>query len=140
MKVKRIGATLGVGFALLLTAACQPPATAPSASHPEYGCGPALAYLATHAAPGYVSYCLHDAGPGHAAITCRNAPPTCPAHSTVIYIAVPCQASYLNEAANSNWLATHPQSGSIPADVIDPYGPCNGLPGIGWWPPGTVLP
>ena len=82
----------------------------------RYGCGAALAYLRTHAAPGFRFQCPGYAW-GHQGMTCANHPPQCPGER-IIAIAIPCRAAYMNEASNS-WvmlgLRHHP---------IDPYGSC----------------
>ena len=85
-----------------------------------YGCGAAIAYLEAHANPTYTIEC-----PGYAygreAMTCSYTAPECP-DSSVIAIADPCPAAYMNEAVNSN-------SGG---EQIDPYGDCQdsvNLPG-----------
>jgi len=93
------------------------PQTASSSSAGGYGCGPALSYLATHAAPGFRFECPGWAD-GHQAMTCMNVPGVC-AGSDVIAISTPCAAAYMNEASNS-WVL----SGKSDAP-IDPYGYCS---------------
>lgn len=100
------------------------PATgAPAASTPAapggygYGCAAALAYLAGHAAPGFVSSCPHYAG-GHQATTICTGAPACQPGTEFIWIADPCPAAYMNEASNS-WVLIG-QSDS----PWDPYGYC----------------
>jgi hypothetical protein len=101
-----------------------PPASAPAAS-PGYGCGPALAYLASHEAPGFTSSCP---GPndGHQATTTAyysNGEVT-----GTIGIEVPCPAAYMNEAHNSWVLRSRYLGTPIPdglGDTIDPYGYCH---------------
>jgi hypothetical protein len=79
-------------------------------------CGPALAYLSAHAAPGFTFQCPGYAD-GHQAMTCVNHAPEC-AGKLIIAIAVPCPAAYMNEASNS-WVLTGQRS-----TPIDPYGHC----------------
>jgi hypothetical protein len=83
----------------------------------SYGCGAALAYLSAHAAPGFSFECPGYAD-GHQAMTCENIPGLCPGTS-VIAIAVPCAAAYMNEASNS-WVLTGKSDAPI-----DPYGYCS---------------
>lgn len=82
-----------------------------------YGCADALAYLRTHAAPGFTFECPGYAF-GHQAMTCYNNPPYCPEGVRIIAIAVPCAAAYMNEASNSWVLLGRRQA------PIDPYGYC----------------
>ena len=79
------------------------------------GCGPALAYLAAYAAPGFKLVCPGDSQ-GHQATTCISAYPCAPGEKMII-ITVPCAAAYMNEAHNS-WAV---QDGG----TIDPYGYCH---------------
>jgi hypothetical protein len=90
---------------------------APAAVPDGYGCGPALAYLAAHAAPGYRLECPGYAF-GNQAMTCAYHAPQCP-DEKIIAIAVPCPAAYMNEASNS-WVIDGRRSGPI-----DPYGYCH---------------
>jgi hypothetical protein len=92
--------------------------TTSSANEGSYGCGAALAYLSSHAAPGFSFECPGYAD-GHQAMTCENIPGLCPG-TKVIAISVPCAAAYMNEASNS-WVL----SGESDAP-IDPYGYCSG--------------
>jgi hypothetical protein len=102
------------------TTTAAPPATAsPSAAAAPssgWGCGPAVAYLNAHAAPGFTVECPGDAF-GHEAMTCFNIAGYCP-DAKVIAIADPCPAAYMNEASNS-WVVTG--KSDVP---IDPYGTC----------------
>jgi hypothetical protein len=82
-----------------------------------YGCGPALAYLRTNAAPGFELQCPGNAY-GHQAMTCVNTAPQCPSRQ-VIAIHVPCPAAYMNEASNS-WVLL-----GLRHTRIDPYGYCH---------------
>lgn len=103
---------------------------APAASAPT-GCAAALAYLAAHAAPGFVSYCPHDAG-GNAAETV--VPPQAVTNPAVvhgmIYIAdTNCAIAYMNEASNSHGQLVPDANGSgkyhwVFPVPFDPYGRC----------------
>jgi hypothetical protein len=97
-----------------------PPATSPSlparGEASAYGCGPALAYLAAYAAPGFTFECPGPAL-GHQAMTCISEPGICD-NERLISIADPCAAAYMNEASNS-WVLTGASSAPI-----DPYGAC----------------
>ena len=73
-----------------------------------------MAYLSTHAAPGYQLVCPGYAE-GHEAMTCDSWASICPGAKEIV-IADPCPVAYMNEASNSlvfEHLATAP---------IDPYG------------------
>lgn len=77
-----------------------PPSTpAPATSASGYGCAAALAYLSTHAAPGYQLVCPGYAL-GHEAMTCNNWPTVCPGQKEIV-ISDPCPVAYMNEASNS---------------------------------------
>jgi len=80
------------------------------------GCAAALAYLASHAAPGFRFECPGYAL-GHQAMTCVDVPGVCSGQK-VIAIAVACPASWMNEASNS-WVLT-----GMSSRPIDPYGHC----------------
>jgi hypothetical protein len=99
------------------TAHLRTGAAVSSSSSSGYGCGPALAYLRSHAAPGFRFQCPGNAW-GHQAMTCANHAPQCPG-SRIIAIAVPCRASYMNEASNS-WVML-----GLRHTAIDPYGYCH---------------
>jgi len=105
----------------------QAPAGSDVASRPAAtvnypsGCGAALAYLAAHAAPGFISLCPHADGGYQATTTCVGAP-QCEQGTAFIWIADPCPAAYMNEASNS-WVLVGRSSARI-----DPYGYC-GEPG-----------
>ncbi|HET7522757.1 MAG TPA: hypothetical protein VFJ79_01295 [Acidimicrobiales bacterium] len=92
-----------------------PSVQSPSAS--GYGCGPALAYLAAHSAPGFHFECP-GYSLGHQAMTCIDIPGVC-AGEKLIVISVPCRAAYMNEAANS-WSVQ-----GLSNTPIDPYGYCH---------------
>ena len=125
--VRTVGTLAAALPLLVLGAGCM----APAASAPSGGCAAALAYLAAHAAPGFVSYCPHAAG-GNAAQTV--VPPqavTNPAAvKGMIYIADPnCPAAYMNEAANSHGHLVPDADGSgnyhwVWPVPFDPYGGC----------------
>ena len=107
------------------TATAPPPA--PPTSPPGFGCGPALAYLAAHAAPGFTFVCHPGAAYGHYGMTCVNHPPQCGVGSKVIYISCPDPVVYQNESQNS-WVLTG-GPGRIDAYGQRPsvgYG-CNGI-------------
>lgn len=90
-------------------------ATVPAPGHATAdGCGPALAYLAAYAAPGFQLVCPGNAQ-GHQATTCFGTDPCAPGQGLII-ISDPCPAAYMNEAANS-WAILH-------GGVIDPFGAC----------------
>ena len=92
-------------------------ASTSAASIGSYGCGPALAYLAAHAAPGFRFECPGYAL-GHQAMTCIDVAGVCPG-SHLIVIDVPCSAAYMNEASNS-WVLE-----GLRQAPIDPYGYCH---------------
>jgi hypothetical protein len=83
----------------------------------SYGCGAALSYLSTHAAPGFRFECPGYAL-GHQAMTCVNVAGVCPG-SHLIVISDPCSAAYMNEASNS-WVLE-----GLRQAPIDPYGYCH---------------
>ena len=105
------------------TAPPPPPAAAPAS--PGYGCADALAYLASHEAPGFTNSCP---GPddGHQATTTAyygNGQVT-----GTIGIEDPCPAAYMNEAHNSWVLRARYLGTPIPdglGTTIDPYGYCH---------------
>lgn len=94
-----------------------PDGSAPGGSAGE-GCQAAVAYLATHAAPGFTFVC-----PGYAfgrqAMTCVNDPPYCGDGQKLIVISDPCPAAYMNEASNSLVFS------GLSDAPIDPYGACS---------------
>lgn len=109
-----VSATLAVALLLAL------PGCLSSAPTVVSECQTALAYLAAHAAPGFTSYCPHDAG-GYPSMTI--------AYSNgvsvwgVIYIAWPwCAAGYENEAWNSH--VTVVNGVLVWPSPVDPYGTC----------------
>lgn len=114
-----------VSLFAVAAAGCMAPAPAASAND----CGAALAYLAAHEAPGFVSYCPHYAG-GNAAETVVPPQPVNANGSVtgVIYIAdTNCAVAYENEAANSHGHLVPGAGGTYqwvwPAP-FDPYGRC----------------
>jgi len=90
----------------------------------DHTCAAAVAYLAAHAAPGFVALCPHDAGGHQAATTCLRLA-TCIPGTEYIWIQDPCPAAYMNEASNS-WVLMGASSAPW-----DPYGYCGqrGNPG-----------
>lgn len=105
----------------------SPPTTAPIAPQASarvaaaavpsgYGCGPAIAYLRAHAAPGFTLECPGWAD-GHQAMSCDNVAGVCPG-ALVIAISTPCPAAYMNEASNS-WVILGESHAPL-----DPYGYC----------------
>jgi len=128
--LRRLITTLGTIAAVsplaILASGCLAPA--PSAASAG-DCAQALAYLAAHAAPGFVSYCPHDAG-GNAAETV--VPPQSVNSSGgvhgMIYIAdTNCAIAYENEAANSHGHLVRDSSGNytwVWPVPFDPYGRC----------------
>lgn len=102
-----------------LTATNRPsPSTATTVAPPsDYGCGPALAYLSAHAAPGFHFECPGYAL-GHQAMTCINVSGVCSGEKLIV-INVPCRAAYMNEASNS-WSMQ-----GLSNAPIDPYGYCH---------------
>jgi hypothetical protein len=127
--------TTGVGSELAVRPAKPPASPAPGVTAPRkpapaavtvqahpavetgFGCTAALAYLRSHAAPGFVLECPGNAL-GHQAMTCVNIPGIC-FGLRIIAIADPCPAAYMNEASNS-WVLTKLRHGRI-----DPYGFCS---------------
>jgi hypothetical protein len=81
-----------------------------------WGCGTALAYLSTHAAPGFRLVCYPGSAHGAQAMTCVNHPPQCGSNDKAIFISNACPVAYKNEAANS-WIASRLRTGRY-----DPYG------------------
>jgi hypothetical protein len=102
-----------------------------AASAPPAGCAAALAYLAAHEAPGFVSFCPHDAGGNPAETVVPLQPVANPAvvHG-FIYIADPsCAVAYENEAANSHGHFVPDANGDgnfqwVWPVPVDPYGRC----------------
>lgn len=128
--IKRVITTLaGVSLLAIVAVGCM--ATAPAPSAPPSGCAAALAYLAAHAAPGFVSSCPHDAG-GNAAETV--VPPQPINNRGVINGAIyindtSCAAAYENEAANSHGHFALDANGDdyytwVWPVPLDPYGRC----------------
>ena len=125
---RRIATTATTTAAPTTTAPPEPASTVPAkAPAPQvvssttstsgaYGCGPAISYLSSHAAPGFVFECPGNAL-GHQAMTCENVAGVCPG-AKIIAIADPCAAAYMNEANNS-WIISGLRKGTI-----DPYGYC----------------
>ena len=82
-----------------------------------YGCAAALAYLSAYAAPGFWLVCPGSARGHQAETVCESGASPCSVMS-IIVIADPCPAAYMNEASNS-WV----MMGASDAP-IDPYGSC----------------
>jgi hypothetical protein len=112
-----------VQHAVVVVAPPSSTTTVSDASPTTSGCAAALAYLATHAAPGFTAYCPHAASGHQAATTYLNCTATA-CTDGVIYIADPCPAAYMNEANNS-WVFTRAANPWV-ADrsAMDPYGAC----------------
>lgn len=89
-------------------------ADAPPAPAVSVSCADALAYLATHQAPGFTDTCADGSAQGHLGYTCVNQPGRCEGER-FIRIACPAPFVYMNEAHNS-WVLLGERSG------IDPYG------------------
>ena len=77
-------------------------------------CAAALAYLASHQAPGFTDVCSDGSAFGHLGVTCVNQPGMCDG-TRYVHIACPAPFVYMNEAHNS-WVLTGQRNG------IDPYG------------------
>jgi hypothetical protein len=123
--------TLATLAAVSLFAVAAAGCMAPAPSAAQGDCAAALAYLAAHEAPGFVSYCQHDAG-GNAAETV--VPPQQVNGSGVvngvIYIYdTNCAIAYENEAANSHGHLVPDANGDgnyqwVWPVPFDPYGRC----------------
>ncbi len=100
-------------------AASTTPATAPPAAAPAFTteCGDALAFLASHQAPGFVDTCAPGSALGHYGYTCATVPGRCDG-VRIIHIACPAPFVFMNEAHNS-WTVIGQGAG------IDPYGQGN---------------
>jgi hypothetical protein len=101
------------------TIATQPqPVATPQSMPPQssYGCGPALTYLAAHAAPGFNFECPGYAL-GHQGLTCIDIANVCPDEALIV-ISDPCAAAYMNEASNS-WVGE-----GLSTAPFDPFGNC----------------
>jgi hypothetical protein len=77
-------------------------------------CADALAYLASHQAPGFTDVCADGSAFGHLGVTCVNQPGMCEGQRFV-HIACPAPFVYMNEAHNS-WTLLGRRTG------IDPFG------------------
>src|SRR4051794_15851734 len=90
-------------------------ATAPSGQPAvAMSCADALAYLASHQAPGFTDLCADGSAFGHLGVTCVDQAGMC-AGTRIVHIACPAPFVYMNEAHNS-WVLTGQRTG------IDPYG------------------
>ena len=97
----------------------QPSPAPPSADPNPDGCGPALAYLASHGNPEFTFVCPGYAD-GREAMTCVNVAGLCAGQHLVV-INDPCAAAYMNEAYNSqSWSDSLGQF----TRPIDPFGAC----------------
>jgi hypothetical protein len=104
------------------TTTARPAPTSPSAARVASvaaatvttSCADALAYLATHQAPGFVDTCGDGSAQGHLGYTCADTPGRCE-KQRFIRIACPAPFVYMNEAHNS-WVLIGARSG------IDPFG------------------
>jgi hypothetical protein len=106
-------------------------ASAPASSALPGDCAAALAYLAAHEAPGFVSSCPHDAG-GNAAETVVppqqiNQPGG--VHGVIYISDTNCAIAYENEAANSHGHLVPDANGDGNSQWVwpvpfDPYGRC----------------
>ena len=105
--------TAPVPTAVLAAQVIAPPPPPPPAV--TTSCADALAYLASHQAPGFVDVCETGSALGRYGYTCWNVPGRCPDGAKVIHIACPAPFVYMNEAHNS-WSLQGARSG------IDPYG------------------
>lgn len=81
-----------------------------------WGCPAAIAYLSAYANPAFTIECPGNAQ-GRQGMTCSNEPGVCPDES-IIAVAEPCPAAYMNEASNS-WSLL-----GMSSAPIDPYGSC----------------
>lgn len=127
--MRRVVTTLATPAAVALFAIVATGCMAPAPSAPANDCPAALAYLAAHAAPGFVSYCPHYAD-GNAAETVVP-PQQVSSLGTVhgvIYIAdTNCPAAYMNEAANSHGHLAPTGNGTyqwVWPVPFDPFGAC----------------
>jgi hypothetical protein len=91
-----------------------PVTAAPARPAFAMSCADALAYLASHQAPGFTDVCSDGSAFGHLGVTCVNQPGMCEG-TRYVHIACPAPFVYMNEAHNS-WVLTGQRSG------IDPYG------------------
>src|SRR5450759_2043103 len=129
--IKRVMTTLATLVAVSLLAIVASGCIGPAASAPPGGCAAALAYLAAHEAPGFVSYCPHYAGGSAAQTVVPPQPVNNPGVvNGVIYIAdTNCAIAYENEAANSHGHFVPDANGDgnyqwVWPVPFDPYGRC----------------
>jgi hypothetical protein len=128
LSIKRFSTVAAVAAVSLFGVAASG-CMAPAPAAPANDCAAALAYLAAHAAPGFVASCPHYAG-GNAAETVVPPQPVNPNGSVTgeIYISdTNCAIAYENEAANSHGHLVITSAGSYqwvwPAP-FDPFGAC----------------
>lgn len=103
-RTRRVTTTLATVVAVSLLAIVSTGCFGPAASAPPGDCAAAMAYLSAHAAPGFVSYCPHDAG-GNAAETVVPPQPVNNPNAATGFIFINdtnCAVAYENEAANSH--------------------------------------
>lgn len=110
-----LGAAVTTSTSRPVSAQARVGATAPGVP-PAAGCGAALQWLSTHAAPGFRFECPGNAL-GHQGMTCVNLANVCPGQR-IIAIADACPAAYMNEAHNS-WILV-----GLARGRLDPYGSC----------------
>ena len=118
-----------VSLLSVFAAGCM--ASAPTPTVQSNDCAAALAYLAAHEAPGFVSYCPHYAGGNAAETVIPPQPVNNPGVvSGVIYINdTNCAVAYENEAANSHGHFVPDVDGDgnyqwVWPALFDPYGLC----------------
>lgn len=127
--IRRVITPLAIAGAVSLFAIVATGCIAPAPAAPTGDCPAALAYLAAHEAPGFVSYCPHYAD-GNAAETVVPPQQVSSLGSVhgVIYIAdTNCAVAYENEAANSHGHLVPTGNGNyqwVWPVPFDPYGPC----------------
>ena len=114
--VKAVDVVHPATLAAVVRPSAAPAAPRVASASTTYGCGPALAWLSTHSAPGFRFECP-GYSLGHQAMTCVDVAGVCPG-IRLITISVPCAAAYMNEASNS-WVLTGQSNAPI-----DPYGHC----------------
>lgn len=124
---KRLVPITAASLFTIVAAGC----TAPAPSAPPADCAAALAYLAAHAAPGFVSYCPRFAG-GNAGETVVPPQQVDSPGSVTGFIYIDdanCVIAYENEAANSHGHLVPDANGDgnyqwVWPVPFDPYGQC----------------
>jgi hypothetical protein len=130
-RTRRVTTTLATLVAASLLAIGATGCISPAGSAPPGDCATAMAYLSTHAAPGFVAYCPHDAG-GNAAETFVPPQPVNNPNAATGFIFIhdtSCAAAYENEAANSHGHFVADANGDghyqwVWPVPFDPYGRC----------------